>query len=222
MQNCEVEGPGLYGERLGVRDLNWRLVRADLGEPLPSPGAFDRCVVGGTPTSARDLIASGAPLVSWLARVLDAGRPILGICCAAQLLGNLLGAAVASMSAMEIGIATLHRTEHGRADPLLAGFPDELTTFQWHADYVDVPPGAELLITGDVCPPQMYRAGSAAGLLFHLEVTARAAEKWTAAYAPELAATGTSTASLLAQVRAAEPEMARLAALLVDNWLDLA
>ena len=52
------------------------------------------------------------------------------------------------------------------------------TVLHWHSDAVDLPPGATLLASTDVTPVQAFRAGSAVGVQFHLEVDATVLDLW--------------------------------------------
>src|SRR5262249_54375226 len=53
------------------------------------------------------------------------------------------------------------------------------TAFHWHGETFDLPPGAELLASSDLCLHQAYRVGSNVyGLQFHLEVTPEMIADW--------------------------------------------
>jgi GMP synthase (glutamine-hydrolysing) len=224
VQNCEIEGFGLYAGLLAGAGHALTLIQAWRGAPLPPHDAVDAVLVGGTPISANavddhDFLRRER---DWLAQALARGLPCLGICFGAQVLAGLLGGAVTRCAEMEIGVAELALTDAGRADPLLAGFPDRFPVFQWHADAFAPPPGARLLIEGAACRHQLFRRGTVVGLLFHLEVTAAEAARWAAVYAAEAAAAGRSAEDVEAECRRHEAAMAGLAARLMAGFLDLA
>jgi hypothetical protein len=69
-------------------------------------------------------------------------------------------------------------TTAAASDPLLAGLDYE-TVFHWHGETFDLPSGAELLASSELCRHQAFRAGeSLYGLQFHLEVTPEMIADW--------------------------------------------
>ncbi len=221
LQNCREEGIGLYGRRLAEKDIGLRTVQVHRGEPIPHAEGWDAVIVGGTPVSANH-IHDHPELVQeagFLKRAVDQGRPVLGICFGAQLLARLLGGTVRRNPVKEIGTAPVRLTAAGESDPLFQGFPKCFPVFQWHSDAFEVPPWGMRLAAGWECPNQGFRLGSAVGVQFHLEVTAREAERWTRCYADELLTAGKSRARVTRECREHEPRMAELAVLLLDNFL---
>jgi hypothetical protein len=59
------------------------------------------------------------------------------------------------------------------------------------------------------------------GVIFHLEINHVEAGRWASAYPEELVAVGKTRGQVLDECRKREPEMRRLAELLVENFLDL-
>lgn len=87
--------------------------------------------------------------------------PFLGACSGSGLLGRYLGASVSNRYAEAVGNVTLDLTEAGKKDPLLSGFPDQISVLLGHKEACDTTPeGAVLLMTGAVCPVQMFRVGN--------------------------------------------------------------
>lgn len=87
--------------------------------------------------------------------------PFLGACSGNGLLGSYLGTTISTRYGEAVGCAALDITEAGKADPLLSGFPDKISVLLGHKEACDtVPDGAVLLMTGKVCPVQMFRVGS--------------------------------------------------------------
>jgi GMP synthase-like glutamine amidotransferase len=103
---------------------------------------------------------------------------VLGICLGSQLLASALGAVVRRNPASEIGWFDLQFTSAAADDPLFTGL-DRETVFHWHGETFDLPPGAELLGSSELCRNQAFRAGDCAyGLQFHLEVTPEMIADW--------------------------------------------
>ena len=135
------------------------------------------------------------------------------------MLAKLLGGEVVKSPNKEIGGYTVKLTEEGVADPLYHGFPAEFPVFHWHSDMFTVPPGGQLLATGDPCPVQSYRKGNVWGVIFHLEITSRDAERWANTYPDEPKAIGKTREQVLAECRETEDDMSKLAERLMRNFL---
>jgi GMP synthase-like glutamine amidotransferase len=116
-----------------------------------------------------------------IADAVSAGLPYWGVCLGAQLLASSLGARVWPGPTPEVGLMPVTLTRDGRADPILAGVPDELPTLQWHGDTFDLPQGGVLLASSPLYPAQAFRCGRLAyAFQFHLEVSAAMAREWAA------------------------------------------
>jgi GMP synthase-like glutamine amidotransferase len=114
-----------------------------------------------------------------IARALDRGTPVLGICLGAQLIAKACGAAVRRNPQNEIGWFDIHLTDAAAADPLFRRCNRAETVFHWHGETFDLPPGATLLATSDRCRNQAFRLGRATyGLQFHLEATPEMIADW--------------------------------------------
>lgn len=86
--------------------------------------------------------------------------PFLGACSGNSLLGAYLGASISTKYTEPVGCVTLNLTEEGKNDSLLSGFPDQISVLLGHKEACDtIPDGAVLLMTGGVCPVQMFRIG---------------------------------------------------------------
>ena len=80
--------------------------------------------------------------------------------------------------AKEIGWYSVQFTPAAAADRVFGGLSEE-TIFHWHGETFDLPPGAELLASSDLCRNQAFRAGEHVyGLQFHLEVTPEMIADW--------------------------------------------
>ena len=125
------------------------------------------------------------------------GKPLLAVCLGAQLVATALGARVSRMGHKEIGFAPLSLTEAGRNSALapLAGRP----VLHWHGDQFDLPQGATLLASSELCPHQAFTLGSnVLALQFHAETDCRTLESWLVGHANELAQAGFDVAAIRA------------------------
>jgi len=95
-----------------------------------------------------------------LKQVVARDFPFLGACSGNGLLGSYLGTSISSKYREAVGCVTLNITEAGKQDKLLEGFPQQIDVLLGHKEACDTTPeGATLLMTGSVCPVQMFRIG---------------------------------------------------------------
>jgi len=128
--------------------------------------------------------------VELIQHMIEAGKPVLGICLGAQLIARALGAEVRKNPTKEIGWYPLTPTAAGRKDPLFDHFDDNQMIFQWHGDTFDIPHGAEHLATSPDCINQAFRySDNVYGLQFHLEVDKAMIMSWL--HRPAMAAEAT-------------------------------
>jgi len=151
------------------------------GDALPAPGPqhVAAVVYGGTENLSTD---SDRPYLQaemeWIRRWVGEGRRYLGICLGGQLLAAALGARVGPHpeGLYEVGFYPV------RPAPGADGFLDAaLHVYQWHHEGFEVPPGGQLLATGEAFPNQAFAVdGTAYGLQFHPEVCPKVARRWIA------------------------------------------
>lgn len=184
-QHLDVEGPGVLCNFWAEAGHRWDIVELDVGEPIPPLDSYDLLAVMGGPMDVWQedslpwLIAEKAAIRRW---VMELGRPFLGICLGHQLLAEALGGKVGLMAPPEVGMATISLTAAGLDDPLFAGLPRDVDTFQWHgAEVSRLPEGAVVLAANDACPVQAMRWGRHAyGFQYHIEITATTVADWLA------------------------------------------
>ena len=59
-----------------------------------------------------------------------------------------------------VGATDVILTDAGQMDPLLSGLPNRIRVFLGHKEACDqVPPGATLLASSELCPVHMFRVG---------------------------------------------------------------
>jgi GMP synthase (glutamine-hydrolysing) len=117
-----------------------------------------------------------------LARLLDAGVPLMGVCLGSQLLADAVGARAERASEPEIGWFEIEVTVEGARDPVIGPLAPRFEAFQWHSYRSPLPPGAVELATSPVAL-QAYRIGATAwGIQFHAEVAEVDAVSWAVNY----------------------------------------
>lgn len=171
-----------------LADLDVRVVRADLGEPLPGPTEVGDglVVLGGQMSAHDDATAPWLPgLRDLLAVVSATDVPALGICLGAQLLAVARGGRVEvdAPPGREAGVVEIRWRPEAEQDALLgavvarAGRSSRLPAM--HADaVVDLPRGAVWLASSATYPFQAFRIGSAWGVQFHPEAGPQTLVAW--------------------------------------------
>jgi GMP synthase (glutamine-hydrolysing) len=181
-------GFDLRYQEAGVDDLS----RVDACAP-------DLLIVLGGPIGAYDEAAYPFVLdeLRLLERRLAADLPTLGICLGAQMMARTLGAKVYPGPAKEIGWKPLSLTEAGLASPLAHLDGSKTSMLHWHGDTFDLPDGATLLASTDICRHQAYSWGkNALAFQCHPEVRTVDLERWLIGNACEIAASGLSVTQL--------------------------
>jgi len=225
LQNDGMAPAGLIEQRLVQDGVKIVTVRANEGDPIPTNvGDYDGLVVLGGTQTAVDF--AGWPYladeVALIQRFAEADRPTLGICLGSQLLALAHGAGVRPLGQLEIGFSTLRATPAANDDALFHG-GEMVPQMQWHNDTFDLPAGAVLLGTGDICRNQAVRIGRCHyAVQFHFEVTKPIVDDWIAHFAIKLDQGSPGLVARLRQELADNEEGAAVyGRLLVDRWVEL-
>ncbi|MCX4986204.1 type 1 glutamine amidotransferase [Streptomyces sp. NBC_00572] len=119
-----------------------------------------------------------------------------------------------------MGAVPLRRLPTTAGDPVLGEVRDGTPAAQWHWDEVDrLPPGAVPLLTGDDCPHQAFRVGSACwAVQFHPEVGGEAVAVWAAADDEYVREAGADPEAVVNAVRDVEPELRRGWGAVSEAW----
>ena len=177
LQHVPFEGLGGIEKWAGRNGYERSVTRLFAGDPFPEPESFAMLVVMGGPMGIYD-----DTLYPWLASekkflksVIEADKPVLGICLGAQLLADVLGAEVRANKEKEIGWFPVVRAD-AVPEKLNEILPRMQTVFHWHGDTFDLPQHSRGLYASKGCRNQafVYRDRVLA-LQFHLETTARSA-----------------------------------------------
>jgi GMP synthase (glutamine-hydrolysing) len=139
---------------------------------LPDPADLDCLVVLGGPMSAWE--DARHPWLTAEKRLMEAlieaAKPVLGICLGAQMLADVLGARTFAGPQKEIGWFRVEATEAAAVHPVGAVLPDRFETFLWHGDSFDIPRGAAHLARSEAFESQAFAWDRVLALQFHLEV----------------------------------------------------
>lgn len=150
-------------------------------EAQPDTSTCDGLIVLGGPMNCNqsDRYPHLPTEIDAIRQMIEAKKPVLGICLGAQLIARALGAHVAPNRPKEIGWYELNPTADGRTDPLFSHFSSSQMIFQWHGDMFDIPHGAVHLATSPDCPNQAFRYhDNVYALQFHLEVDEPMISRW--------------------------------------------
>jgi GMP synthase (glutamine-hydrolysing) len=188
---------------LGVGENQVRVVNAPAFEVLPEPGTFSGAVIAGSHAMVTQNLDWSLAVEAWLAPVVAAGVPVLGICYGHQLLAKAMGGKVDFHPAgLEIGTTPITLTADALSDPLLQGLPPAFNAHTCHSQTVlTLPPGAVLLAENTHEPHHAFRIGNVAwGVQFHPEYSPAIMTGYIRNMSPVIQALGKNPAQLQQQV----------------------
>ena len=181
LQHVPWEKPGRILTNLEDLGINYQVLSI-VDEKKPDLPSFDEVagvVIMGGPMGATDYDKHpGLKAEIKLARAAIAvNKPVLGVCLGHQIIATALGAKLHHGEAPEIGFGPIKRVDK---HDYFSMWDKQIDVLHWHNDVVGLPEGAQLLARSSATKVQAFRAGSALGLQFHLEVTASLLEEWLA------------------------------------------
>lgn len=153
----------------GLEDRELSLINLSAGD-LP-PVCLDEwsgVLLGGGPWNASDAaetksevqLRAERSLAGLLDEIVSRDFAFLGACYGIGTLGLHQGGVVDRSWPEPVGPLSVTLTAEGRADPLLAGLPDEFAAYGGHKEAMaEPPPGAVRLATSASCPVQAFRVG---------------------------------------------------------------
>lgn len=111
----------------------------------------------------------------FIAKAIDKGKVVLGICLGAQLIADKLGAKVYKQVNEEVGFYPIYRPKEAVSNDFTQVFPVGLRAFHWHKRTFDMPYGANHIAYSECTNYQAFEFERRVfGLQFHLEVNKEA------------------------------------------------
>jgi len=151
LQHVPFEGLGSIERWLDAANYQISGTRFFISALLPDPADIDLLIILGGPMSVHD-----ERHYAWLKdekrfikAMIDAGKPLLGVCLGAQLIADALGARVYKNQEREIGWFPIQGL--ALADDSRFIFPPSLPVFHWHGETFELPAGAVPLAQGRAC-----------------------------------------------------------------------
>lgn len=185
--------------------------------------APDLVVVLGGPIGAYedDLYPTLKDELNLLEMRLSAKRPTIGICLGAQLMARALGARVYPGQRKEIGWGQITLWPAGCESVVRYLGQDNTAVLHWHGDTFDLPAGATLLASTEICRNQAFSWGrNALGFQFHPEAITARLEQWYIGHACELAGVKLSITALRAETARYAARLEIQAHKCFDEWLN--
>lgn len=152
--------PELFARLFASEPLDLVTYHADHGEVPTSPADCDAWLISGSTASVYEPLDWIDRTRTFVATVVEAGTPLVGICFGHQLLAEALGGEVArSARGWGVGVHTYDVVAPLPRWPADVPPPARLSLLASHQDQViQLPPGTTLLATSDHCPVAAFSA----------------------------------------------------------------
>ena len=170
--HASYEYPGYLLQWVQEKQYKTTFTKVYESPDFPKPGSIDLLVVMGGPMGVYEeaKYAWMKAEKKFIQDVIAAGKKVIGICFGSQMVASALGAKVYPNTGKEIGWLPVQKVKAANNHSLLKELPDSFTTFHWHGDTFDLPPGAFHLLQSEITPHQAYLYDNRVlGLQFHME-----------------------------------------------------
>ncbi|HEX7642081.1 MAG TPA: glutamine amidotransferase [Burkholderiaceae bacterium] len=171
--------------------LNVQVIDPRRGDALPAADDISGAVVTGSHAMVTERLDWSEASAAWLAQLVEAEIPLLGICYGHQLLAHAMGGEAGyHPRGMEIGTQEIRRLAVD--DALFCGLPDTFFAQTVHQQSaLRLPPRAVLLASNGFDAHHAFRIGACAwGVQFHPEFSAAAMRTYVRHLAPLVAKQG--------------------------------
>jgi len=185
-RHSPTEGPGYFATFLDAHRIPWRLVKVDVGEPVPAdPREFSGLVFMGGPMSVNDDLPWIRNVLTLINSAAQSDIPVLGHCLGGQLMSKALGGKVTRNGVEEIGWGTVAVADGATAKEWF-GTTREFTGFHWHGETFTIPPNAIHVAQSPYCANQAFVLGKHLGMQCHIEMTPELIRSWCDDWEKEL------------------------------------
>lgn len=173
LMHVPFEGPGMIKHILEEKGFNLKTIHLYNGDEVPKVADVDYLFVMGGPMNIEDdekypWLTGEKQLIKGM---IDAGKPVLGICFGAQLIAHVMGKSVHPANDHEIGWYPINLTGAGKTHPATKHWGEDPMVFHWHSNTFDLPHGAVHLASTNLCKNQAFVVNeNIIGLQFHLEI----------------------------------------------------
>lgn len=167
-QHVPFEGLGVIEDWLKTNAITPTATKFFENNSLPNEEDVDALIVMGGPMGVYDTDKFSwlLPEKEFIQKIIEANKPVLGICLGAQFIASALGAKVYK-GTREIGWYPIEKIRGGT---YFGALPDELTVLHWHGDTFDLPEGALRLAQTSATPNQAFEYKNTLALQFHFEM----------------------------------------------------
>jgi len=179
LQHVPFEGLGSIEKWALSHGHQLSVTRLYANDHLPPLDRFDILIVMGGPMSIHDeLEYVWLKAEKWfIKQVIDAGKPVLGICLGSQLIAEVQGGMVYQGKEKEIGWFPITFSDEFAATDLGQRMPTSMEVFHWHGETFSLPEGAVRIASSTACENQGFVLNNRViALQFHLETTRESAE----------------------------------------------
>lgn len=179
VQHVPFEGPGVIEKWAKTFSHTLTFTRIFQNEPLPYRDSLNALIILGGPMSVNE--RGTHPWLKdelyFIEKVIQQGKPVLGICLGAQLIAHVFGASVYKNKEKEIGWFPIQIKPEAIQHPFFNSFPKDLKVFHWHGETFSIPENALHFAETEACPNQGFVYDShVLAMQFHMEIDPVAVE----------------------------------------------